>query len=404
MNKALIVVYGGGHVNIANKLIPLIINHYEVHILGLTTAYDAIESKSCSKYSITDVVNLFPITEQKLIRDIGHFFHIHQNKGYCNISINHSIDYLGLGFYELLQRKSFEEAMREYLEFGRHIFLQTDAASKFIEYIKPDIIITTTSPRFEKSFIITGNSKQIKTIQIDDLFGNTEAQFLAQNIIVVNETVKNKLVSRGIHQERIFPLGNLVFEEFIQTYSQSLRNSKNEKLRITLAPHKDLVYDDKGKIIFKGNDDLNHELEFKAFALLKSKGLEFDLFVRPHPNDDPEYYNRFRDIVEFSIQSAKNFSLIDSIINTDIWVTQASTTGIQASLLGKKVVTYNFRRSDKNLISIYEEEPFYFSKSLETLHLKILEAIQCSIIPNNIFFDSIVDSSSRYKEYFIKLL
>lgn len=417
MNKKniLIVTYGGGHVQIAKELIKNLgeDNQYNIHCLALTMAYHDLtvdKDAEYKLYGIKDVFEQHSKVEKEEIYSIGKQLVLDNHNPNSKITKEESIMYSGIGYWNLEKAEGGEKAKERYNKEGRHAFLPMSTIKNFFNYIKPDVVIATTSPRFERASLLLANQLDIPSIQIDDLFGNNEAQFVAQNIIVFSEDIKEKLIKRSIPEKTIFPLGNLIFEKTyneVNGITEDLRSKYNISSNIDnillFAPHKDVKYNDKGEIIGRGNDYENHKKEFEVLSTI-TKSTNTIVIVRNHPNDPVKEYEPFVENEEnIRIITPQEMPLIEAISLADIWVTNASTTGMQALVSGKKVITYNYKKEDDHMIKEYTLPPFIFAESLNTLKDTIENTLSLAH-QDNTLNKTIVGATQRINSFIKNIL
>ena len=407
MKKIFITCYGGGHVNLINNILPLFEN-FEVYVLALTKAIEVIDYSKCKVISIEDIFNLYNESEKVEILSLGK--EIITND--LTLSTEDSQFYMGIGMFNLIKEYGVELANVKFSKFGRHCFLQKDSALKILDFFKPDIVISTTSPRFELAMIIEAKKRGLVNIQIDDLTADPSVQFIADEIIVLDSIVKERLNLRLNYKPKIHVLGNIVFSNFIKSVlninSQKLKEKHTiEGIVVTFAPSKNIKLNDCYERIDL-IDDFSFTKEFEIFSDIKKSGYDFTLIVRPHRNEDINIYNNFKNLINFRVIDNKLMNIEEAISVSDIWVTSISTTGFQASLVNKVVVTYTHDLDGKNVVKEYESLPFIYANSLEHLGKKLKHALdiinnKTSTHREELFKNKILNSEIKFKNYFNSL-
>jgi len=354
--KILFVTYGGGHARLIKKLIKNF-DEKDYKVLALTSAYTMFNQGVV--LGISDVFNSLKSEDQELVNKIGRF--LIRNKLTPNLD-KETLLYYGIGSLDFVKKHSFSALSN--FHWNRHLFLQVFAMRRFLEINSEyRIVVTTTSPRFERASILCAKELSLINIQIDDGFANRETLFTSQNIIVASNIEKNRLLTRGVN-ENIFSLGNPVLESYMNR--NKISNNNNNR-KIYFCPHKDKLYNDEGYEFFSGDNRQNHILEFSSLAKLLTNNPNYSLIVRPHPNDDIKEYEEFKSICEFDIVSPLKEDLKIALGKAALWITPASTTGLQASLFGVPTITYTFRNSDIHPVWRMTKKPFIYYDSLETL-------------------------------------
>jgi hypothetical protein len=357
--RILFVTYGGGHSEIIRRLLRFFPEN-SYRILALTAGYENFNDEKL--HGIGDVYKCLSKDHKSTVDDIINY--IKSNE--LNIDLvwdKYTLLYYAIGALDYINGRSISELSN--FHWNRHRFLQLIGMRSFLScYNDIQLIVTTTSPRFERASLLIGKEFNIPTIQIDDLFVNPETVFLADYVIVSSSLEVHRLTSRGIDARRVFPLGNPVFEEF---YKINVNLKENRK--VYFCPHKDKLYDDNGIEVFHGDDKANHLREFQGLAKLLSNNPSYELIVRPHPNDRREEYLEYLDICDFVIRHPSQEGLESALRQAALWITPASTTGVQASQAGVTAISYTFRSSDIHPVWRMTKPPFIFFRDLDDLCL-----------------------------------
>ncbi|MTC22289.1 MULTISPECIES: hypothetical protein [unclassified Providencia] len=325
MKKILLVCYGGGHVRIMAPLYNYLIeNEYSVTFLALTSAATYLEQKNIPHVGFKDFSFLFA----KEVSTYGEML--------CDpnpsISIEESIYYLGASFYDLIDEvKDINKAHSLYQEHGRRIFNPVNSLKKIINYISPDLVITTNSPRAEKAALIAAKNASIPTIFINDniwVIGSdntsgalyTANQNIADYICVPLLESKNYLEKyRKSTYSKIIVTGSPVFDKL-----STVKKNKNviDIPRVLLA---DYNYSNNENTL---DSTIRHELN--KLAGEKKIKLEF----RCHPNQ-PIDYSKFI----FAKVSDNNLEIHQILGDFDVVITAISTVGLEAKLLGLGLIS-----------------------------------------------------------------
>lgn len=361
--KILFVTYGGGHAELLDKLICFFPRD-SYHILALTSAYDRF--KSSVALGISDVYDCLSNEHKSIVYKIIDYIKLNQlNFGFkWN---DESLLYYALGALDYIDGQPISRLSD--FHWNRHKFLQLIAMRSFIsQYQDVKLIVATTSPRFERAAILIGKEFSIPTVQIDDLFANPETMFLGDYVVLTSDLEVDRLINRGVDKRKLYPLGNLVFEEF---YKIKVNFKDNRK--IYFCPHKDKLYDDNGIEYFQGDDRANHLKEFQGLAKLLNNNPGYELIVRPHPNDSINEFLQYLPICSFTIIHPSLEKLESALCEAALWITPASTTGVQASLAGVPTISYSFRKSDIHPVWRMTKPPFIFFNDLDDLYLGLSE-------------------------------
>lgn len=390
-----LVCYGGGHINIIEPIVDELIKNknYNVKLLALTTAYLKVKDKYDKNIlkSISDYLFLFDENIDVIFQNALKIFDENYNSsmGLSKIDI---LSYLGFSYSEAIEKLGEEKAYEEYEKIGRQSFLPINTIKKILDYEKVDLLITTNSPRFEKASLIAAKELNIKSIQIEDLFGDGLLEQNATYTIVMNELIKDKLIEKGFDKNTIFPLGQPAIEKTIREIQSinindfDLKNKNNNK--------KNLVYFSQPPIKFDKDKRISgqvgyEELNFNLFEILNRLSEKYNIYFRIHPNekykDYKTYFEKYTNIVYLN----NMFDLSETIALSHVVVTPYSTVAIEAICCNKSVFTYKADFSDAYPIEIYKNKPFIYSDSFFHLesHLNefIFEDKNNSFINENFF-------------------
>ncbi|MEQ9265265.1 MAG: hypothetical protein RLN81_08600 [Balneolaceae bacterium] len=188
--KLFFVAYGGGHMRLLHQVTKQLQNdvNFEIKILGLTSGYKDIkeEYKKEIVRKISDYDFLFS-DEKDLIDKYGKMFLEENHNPDSGMEESDSLFYLGMSITDLVQELGEKEALDLYDKKKRHAFKPTNSMKKILEYEKPDLLITTTSPKCELASLLAAKQLGIQSIQIIDLFGDNYPVPFGDNIVVLNE-------------------------------------------------------------------------------------------------------------------------------------------------------------------------------------------------------------------------
>jgi hypothetical protein len=376
--KIVMVSYGGGHINMINEIVPYLsaTKYYEIVVLALTTAYTHAVSGECvSVKKLSDYLHLFD-------EDISSILKLGQdllNENYTDghkVSRFDSILYLGLSMRDLILAKGETQAKLEYQHKKRQAFLPVNTMSSILGYEKPNIVLTTSSPRFEQAAVIAAKKMRIPTVQVLDLIGDLYPLPEADYISVMNEAVKQQLVSNGICEAKIYVLGQPVLEK---TRNEVLEYRKQKALlkRKVGFSESDFVisYFSQRPAIFNIDFSVDSFLEYgetvekvllNLIRLQENKNIK--IIVRLHPNESMTHYLAYQG--ELVIDD-KRFDLCELLAISDVSLTHSSTVGIQSVISGIPTYTFNFKKNKFYPMPLYREEPFIFSENEESLLEKL---------------------------------
>lgn len=342
MKKIFMVCYGGGHVKIIKNIYLELIKEKEIEIvlLALTGAQKYLSELNIPYMTIEKYYNIF---QDKEIKNIGEKILKELN---INFEDTESKLYYGYSFKELIEKYGIEKSIQGYKEFERRIFLPINFMNKVLKYEKPDLVITTNAPRMEKAALIASKELGIKSISVEDLFGVEQE---------INEKIEKFFQSNNYRDK----YGNYVcvLSEEVKKF---LENKTDSKVIVTGNPNFDDVYKYKEKKLFINENmrrlcylsqktALNKKIFIKLLELLENKIIDI-LIVKIHPNEDKNIY---KDILrKYEYLKNKLFfenNLYEAILKSNLVITEFSTAGIEAAILGREII------SRKNKIIDFEK-------------------------------------------------
>ncbi len=335
----LFVTYGAGHVNM---IIPVWRslqkrNQYKLNLIGLTNAGKVLQKSGIPYYGFKDFMKDADVEAlewgKKLATDVDENI----------VPYEETVAYLGLSYFDMVERLGADKAAAQYSRLGRQAFLPLSVMNRIFEDLKPDLVITTSSPRAERAAIMTAGKLNIPSLCLVDLFGLLEITWVGQpgysnRVCVMSDYVKNILIDAGRSPEEVIVTGNPVFDRLaspeLARQAEVLRKERgwNNKTVILWASQAEpSIHPVTGK---QGDPDLPRKIEKELFHLI-DQNKDWRLVVRLHPSDNARISNKM-DRVEISPLSEDLATLLKAV---DIVVTIASTVGLEGALLGKSILT-----------------------------------------------------------------
>ncbi|BCK22157.1 hypothetical protein O1D55_003086 [Vibrio cholerae] len=331
-DKILMVCYGGGHVSIIEPLYLSMKENYDITILALTAAAPYLERKKIPYVTFYDYKHLFP---SKVV-EYGKKLMLELETG-NDINPKHSLYYLGCSYYDLVDNYGEVSAKKRYQLSGRSEFFPENTLNKIIGEIKPDIVVTTNSPRAERAALSAAKKRGVPTLCINDgvwIEGATSGvadidnENLACTICVLSQQVKDRILSkRTTGNSNIVVTGTPVFDSV-----KMIKREKSSSAITILYADCDLPESLPNYPNFKADPLLANKIRSKLDFLAKEHG--WNVIFRPHPNQNIDY-SCFRYI---SI-SDKNESLHKRLAQSDLVITNISTVGVEAKVMGLGLVS-----------------------------------------------------------------
>ncbi|MEZ8825281.1 hypothetical protein AB6E04_13020 [Vibrio amylolyticus] len=334
--RVLCVSYGGGHAAMLTPVIKELEKDetLEVLTLGLTTSKSYFESNGVSCFGFKD----FTFLVDSKFHEIGS--NLVSKEGSSNlVSKEESIAYMGINMLDLIERLGVEKGQEEFSKRGRQAFLPTNFFVKLLTHLSIDFVIATNSPRSEQAAIVAARNLRVKSICLVDLFALQEYHWIKDNaysdkVCVLNDQVKEFLISHGRKSENIVVTGNPAFDAI--NFKEKIRRGEairerlgNDKTTILYASQ---VEPDEHPInALKGDPMLPRDIENSLRQFVR-KNDDYKLLLRFHPSEKLQFIGEER--VEYGGED------LHSILHAvDIVVVMSSTVGLEAYIAGKPVIS-----------------------------------------------------------------
>ncbi len=328
--KVLAVCYGGGHANIIRTIYAYAKENakdLEIIILALTTATRLFEEQEIPYLSITEIGKRLPFFDE--IVDIGKR-HVSLFSGSnTEVSNEDTVTYHGIGMWDLIKERGYNEAERLFAEKGRKAFLPINTATEIIRAIEPDIVLITNSPRMELAMGIAADGLGIPVVRINDLPYDTEKIAHDCYLCVMNQRAfENAKEHSGLPEDKIKITGQPVFEE---EYLITKDQKKEWREKLLSQKYKEIVC----FFTWNGHDESE---TLHALVRIAKKRSESLFVIKLHPNQAIDLFNEYKgENIIITKENAKSF-----LVSCDVAITSFSTTGLEAVLLDKPLIVVNF--------------------------------------------------------------
>lgn len=213
MKTVLFVTYGSGHVRMVVPVARALVDSGLARplILALTTAAPVVRATGLDMIQFKD----FLIDGDGVALEYGKRL-LADLKGPV-FDPEESIAYLGLCYADLVNHMGHAEAERLYQRDGRQAFLPLKTLERMVRKVAPTLVVATNSPRAERAAITAARTLGLPSVCMVDLFCLDEVKWIGQadyadQVCVLNESVKQFLVAAGRRQEQIVTSGNPAFD------------------------------------------------------------------------------------------------------------------------------------------------------------------------------------------------
>lgn len=368
----LFVAYGGGHVAMLAPVAEEAMRcGFPFTFLALTTAHKHLAARGIPYITFRDL----PQASEDGVLEVGARLAEGLPKG-GDVPWEESVAYLGCSFLDLQAEYGGERAMALYKERGRHAFLPVRTMRAFLQMLRPAVVVATNSPRAEKAAILAAGALGIPSVCAIDMFGR-QAEWIsrpafATRLCTLNDSVRDMFIALGRRQEEIVVTGNPAFDRLfapdLKERATAMRKTRGwNDGRITLLWASQVEPEKHPFADRRGDPELPRKIEEELRSFVR-RNLGYRLVVRYHPSEIVTFLPGER--VEFSPKSEDLALLLHAV---DGVVVTASTVGLEASLIGKKVFSV-----DSSVIS----EDVLYSRIGVSVGVKVVgdlpEAIEAS--------------------------
>ncbi len=345
----LFVTYGGGHAHMVYPVVHALrrtesyaSGKLGIHVLGLPAAKHTLQANGVECFGFADYLD--PKKDADAIEWGKELAKTHHSPT-IGVDLEDSIAYLGLCYKDLVTRLGEQEAARLFKSKVRHAFYPLTIMERIFDDIKPDMVITSNSPRSEAAAIETANKRGIENLIMTDLFtGLGDYPLKAKSITFINTFAKNKFVQDGLVDESIsqcYYTGNPAFDKILEipktkdaAWMQA--HFPNAAGRQTVL-HADMpAYWHSGKKCShnKTEAEIIEELDACYKASLQAGAY---YLIRPHPSQDRAFYARWLENKKDASLAAE-CNLHELLRNIDVLIARTTTVGLEAAIMHKRIV------------------------------------------------------------------
>jgi hypothetical protein len=343
--KVLFVSYGGGHVEMCLPVMRALhtqVPGCEVQILALTTAAGVARRAGEQPLGFRDFCRgeegerAFRYGEQ-LIGEQQH----------PDVARQESLAYLGLNFLEWVRDLGEQAAWRLWREQGRQGFRPVRLFHRILSELRPDVVVTTNSPRSEQAAIEAAQALHIPTLSMVDLFALPGDPYRsrsvhAERIAVLSDATRRNLQQAGVPRERIVVTGNPAFDGLTDADA----NAAADRFRAERG------WGDRPVVLWAGHmepDDgdprwagaaLGNAVQEVLLRWLQAQDVGC-LAIRYHPNE----WHRFERPPahpRLHWSQPDREGLMPVLAAADVVIVQATTVGAQAHAAGKQLLALGF--------------------------------------------------------------
>lgn len=335
----LFVAYGGGHIAM---VLPVARRVRELGIarplvLALTTA------QAPSRAAGLDTVGFADFVKPEDAPALAHGVQLLAALSASNADPRESAAYLGLSYADLVQQQGEDAAAQAYRTFGRQCFHPLPTLRRILQAVSPSLVVATNSPRAERAAIEAAGELAIPSVCLVDLFAVDEKRWVgrpgyADRVCVLNEAVRQMLLTEGREPDEVVVTGNPAFDGL---FDPAHRQAAIEvRQRLNAGDRKVALYAPSPEPLRHpvreqgGNERLPHEVLAQLLAWVQGRP-DLLLAVRPHPSQAQEI---LLPAGGSAMLTGQDWPLEPLLHASDAVCVTVSTVGLQAWLIGKPVV------------------------------------------------------------------
>ncbi|MFN3437924.1 MAG: hypothetical protein ACK41V_09540 [Acidovorax sp.] len=337
MKKILFVTYGSGHVRMVVPVAHALAARgvAQVQVLALTTAAPVARSAGLDVLQFKDFIT--PQDTDALVH--GRRLMAGMTGPIADPAETEA--YLGLCWAELEEDVGPQEAARRYERDGRQAFLPRRVLQRIVEQVAPAVVVATNSPRAERAALMAARELGLPSVCMVDLFCLDEVWIrqggFADCVCVLNEAVRQFLITEGRNPEEVSATGNPAFDALgdpVQVEAGRLlrkeRGWNNKKLLLWPTQVEPAFHPFNGQ---SGNPQLPVMAMTEVIAWLMARQ-DAVLCVRPRAGETPPSLPQDARIVVVG-QETPLARLLHAV---DVVVTLNSTVGLEGRLAGTRLV------------------------------------------------------------------
>ncbi len=380
VRRALFVAYGAGHIAMVAPVIrELQRREPGVHIdlLALTTGAHAARTMGLTPLGYRDFAAWYDAATLK-----KHATPLLASTSHPLIDEEETVAYLGINFEDLHQQLGQQSAEQAYAERGRWAFMPLYFMRRLMLNLKPDVVVTTNSPRSEEAAIAVAAEIGIPSVCMVDLFSPAGDPFLnrtvyADAITTISDFGKRNLIAGGVPRERIYVTGSPAFDGIFSDVVQ--KEAMVDRIQLKWEGLNVILWPGHLELLPNGMAQVADPKEFPTLAerILRqyvSTHVNTALVVRYHPNHVDSFK---QDLIQERVfwSDATTRHAHRDIHLSDIVVVQATTVALEAAIAGKSVISLD--HSPSRLVFPCSQQGISRGvQSFEQLPLTIDEAIE----------------------------
>lgn len=343
--KILFVAYGGGHARMLTPVMHALKDHpdLETEAVALTAGGPIFRQEKLPFKGYRDYIGPQDAEALAWGRKLAARWHSPET----GIEEAESIAYLGLSYWDLVLRHGEAEAADLWAAKGRHAFLQLSVFERILDAVRPDLVVTTNSPRSERAAVEVANRRGIPTLALVDLFGLSHLHRMEADYIgVLSERTITYMQAEGVTRPReaFHITGNPAFDRVFEhagpvdyawrrAYFPGLPDQARALLWADIPAYRNLNGPD---LYLRSDEELVRDLDTLAAAAQDHGAC---LLVRPHPSQPRALYDAWlKQHAHPHVFYAGGVPLYPLLNAIDVVISHGSTVAVEALLMQRRVL------------------------------------------------------------------
>lgn len=262
-----------------------------------------------------------------------------------------SVAYLGLSYQDLVERHGAAEAERLFAEKGRMAFLPLGVMERIFDRLKPDVVVTTNSPRAELAARLVARRRGLPVAAVTDLLG-TYAHPLDVDLLLVAcaSAVERYRRASNVSAREIAVVGNPAMDGALRHRGSADPEARAKRFpgapagaAFALAAEQYSSYRPDGRFVRFTPAEILGNLERLHAAARERNAV---LVLRPHPSLGPELYRGWAESKPAGTAfMAERDELYPLLRQVDLVISNFSTIMLDALYMERPVLLVHYPES-----------------------------------------------------------
>lgn len=342
--KVLFVSYGGGHIGMVLPVLrelEALLPGVQCQLMALTTGHNKAKAVRPGTLGYKDFLHLVDADKARAWGE-----RLSEGNTSPDVPLDETIAYLGINYLDLIAQHGEAGAAELYREQGRYGFRPLNFMRSVMDALQPDAVVTTNSPRSERTALDVAGERDVPAIGMVDLFGLDSDTYVLHDpkpawTCVISEGVRQRLIARGFPADGVVVTGNPAFDGLFSA-------DNHERAQRFLVER---GWQDLQPVLFAGHWEpqahpatpvpagqaLPREIEAVLRQAVRARD-DLALIVRYHPSDWTQY-PRLPDEARIHFSEPPKEPIHPLILASQAVVVQTSTVGLESAVGGKPVIS-----------------------------------------------------------------